>query len=128
MTTTPRTPRILTVTEDLCLNPSLERKFSPRIAMSVAIYGGAKCPTLKTAGKHSRKRCRVGPGQTAAKQPEKQPKHPKDSCFDCVSGVFLAVCRLLDRASVDGLGDCKQRRPWFEEKLLPLALPRQSFP
>ena len=36
--------------------------------------------------------------QTAEKQPEKQPKHPKNSCFDCFSGVsavFPAVFRLL---------------------------------
>ena len=34
----------------------------------MAIYRGAKCPTLKTAGKQP-KRCRVGHGKTAERQP-----------------------------------------------------------
>ena len=70
----------------------------------------------------------MGHGKTAEKQPEKKPKHPKNSCFDCFSGVsavFPAVFRLFYRdplgtlfgcfqcrafgTSVAGRRDCKQR-------------------
>ena len=90
-----------------------------RVAISVAIY----------------RRCRGGPGQTAKKQPEKQPKHPKNTrktavlTFLGVSDVFPAVFRLFDRdplgtffgcfsgcfqcrafgTSVDGHRDCNHR-------------------
>ena len=46
--------------------------------------------------KNSRKGCRVGHGKAAEKQPEKQPKHPKNSCFGCFSAV-LRVFRLFFR-------------------------------
>ena len=48
----------------------------------------------------SRKGCRVGHGKTAEKQPGKHPKHPKNSCFGCFSGVldvFPADFRLFYR-------------------------------
>ena len=57
-------------------------------AISVAIYRGSKCATLKTAGK------------TAGRTAETPEKHPKNSCLDCslgVSEVFPAVFRLFDR-------------------------------
>ena len=53
---------------------SVARRRKLSVAISAATCRGAKCPTLKTA--------------------EKQTKHPKNSCFDCFSGVsavFLAV-------------------------------------
>ena len=40
----------------------------------------------------------MGHDTTAEKQPEEQPKHPKNSCFDCfsdVSAVLPAVFRLF---------------------------------
>ena len=62
-----------------------------RIAISAATYRGAKCPTLKTAGKQPK----GVPGGTAKKQPkeqpEEQPKHPKNSCFTCFCGVSAVL-------------------------------------
>ena len=58
---------------------------------------------------NSRKGCQVGHGKTAEKQPEKQPKHPKNSCFDCFSGVsavFPAVFRLFCRDPLGTLFGC----------------------
>ena len=52
-------------------------------------------PDIENSRKNSRKKCRVGPGQTAEKQPEKQPKRPKNSCFDCFSQVFRLFFRLF---------------------------------
>ena len=40
---------------------------------------------------NSRKRCRVGPGQSAGDTAGEQPKHPNNSCFSCLSGCFGAV-------------------------------------
>ena len=53
------------------------------LQISAATYRGAKCPTAEKQPKNSRKGCRVGHGETAEKQPEKHPKHPKNSSFDC---------------------------------------------
>ena len=85
------------------------------IAISTAIYRGAKRPTLKTDEKQpkkSRKGCRVGRGptcsKTAEKQLEEQPKHPKNSCVDCFSGgsaVLLAVFHLGYRNPLGTLFD-----------------------
>ena len=46
--------------------------------------------------KNSRQGCRVGHGKAAEKQLAKQPKHPKNRCFDCFSAVFR-VFRLFFR-------------------------------
>ena len=54
---------------------------------------------------NSRKRCRVGPGQTAGetaeKQPEKHPKHPKQKFFGCLA-AHPAVSRLFSRQFTRG--------------------------
>ena len=68
----------------------------PRVAISAAIYRGAKCPTLKTAEKQP-KRVPSGSQRNSRKTAEKQ---PENSCFDCFSGVsgcFPAVFRLFYR-------------------------------
>ena len=95
-------------------------------AISAATYRGAKCPTLKTA-ENSRKRCRVGPGQTAGKTAEKQSRQLFFGCFGCFSGCFSAVvprpprhlfrlffgcfqCRAFG-TSVGGRRDCKLCAP-----------------
>ena len=54
----------------------------------------------------SRKGRRVGHGKAAEQQPEEEPKHPKNSCSDCSSGVSAllpAVFRLLYRDPLDAL-------------------------
>ena len=53
-------------------------------------------PDIENSRRNSRKGCRVGHGKAAEKQPEKQLKHPKNSCFDCFSAVFR-VFRLFFR-------------------------------
>ena len=66
-------------------------------------------PDIENSRKNSRKGCRVGRGKTAEKQPEKHPKHPKNSHFDCfsgVSGVFPAVFRLFYRDPLGTLFGC----------------------
>ena len=55
-------------------------------AISAAIYKGAKGPALKTAER--------GAEWVTVKQPEKRPKHPKNSQNVCFSG-FSAVFRLF---------------------------------
>ena len=58
----------------------------------MAIWRGDKRPTLVTAGKQPKK-VPSGHGETAEKQPEERPKHPKNSCFDCfgcLSGCFFS--------------------------------------
>ena len=95
-------------------------------------YRGAKCATLKTAGKTAEKGAEWEwvPVKQPKNSQKEQPKHPKNSCFDCFSGVSAvcpAVFRLFDRdplgtffgcfsgcfqcrafgTSVDGHRDCK---------------------
>ena len=68
------------------------------LAISATTYRGAKCPTLNTAEKQPKKGCRVGHGKTAQKQPENQPKHPKNSrkaVKTAVFRVFLLFLRLF---------------------------------
>ena len=66
-----------------------------KIAISAAIYRGAKC---QKQPENCRKGCRVGHNKTAETQPEEQPKHPKKQSkqlffgyFGCFAGCFSAV-------------------------------------
>ena len=77
----------------LMLHPEFKR-----VAISAAIYRGAKCPTLKTAEKQP-ERVPSGSWQNSRRNSrKKQSKHPKHSCFElfvscfgCSSGCFSAV-------------------------------------
>ena len=60
--------------------------------ISAAIYRGAKCPTLNTAGRKAEK----GAEWVTVNKPKNRRKDPKNNqncCFSVVSAVFLAVFR-----------------------------------
>ena len=61
-------------------------------------------PDIENSRKSSRKGCRVGQGKTAEKQPEEQPKHPKNSCFECFSGVSAVLPAVFWLVYSDPLG------------------------
>ena len=65
----------------------------PNLAISVAIYRGAKCPTLKAAGKTAEE----GAEWVPVKQPKNSRKNSRNTRKTVKTAVFPAVFRLFDR-------------------------------